>query len=87
VGQPLPNDFWNEGVLMRVCRARGPAGYDRSSVRVALGVAAIGLLVPASTRSLLRKAFYALLEAVAAGVFEAILTVAVATGGRGRRRR
>jgi hypothetical protein len=53
---------------------------------VALGIAAIGLLVPASTRSLLKEAFEAILEAAAAGVFETILTVAVATAWRRRRR-
>ncbi len=51
---------------------------------MALGVAAIGLLVPASTRSILKEALEAILEAVAAGVFEVILTVAVATAWRPR---
>jgi hypothetical protein len=51
---------------------------------VALGLAAIGLLVPTSTRSLLKEAFEAVLEVALAGVFEAILMVAVATARRRR---
>ena len=82
----LRNELWSEAVLRRICRVRGPTGQNGALVRVALGVAAIGLLVPASTRSLLKEASEAILEAVAAAVFEAILTVAVATGWRGRRR-
>ena len=73
-------------MLTRICRVRGPTGHNGASVRVALGVAVTGLLVPASTRSILKEAFEAILEAIAAGVFEAILTVAVATAWRGRRR-
>lgn len=85
-GPTAANEFWSGNVLTRVCRVRGPAGHDAAPMGVALGVAAIGLLIPASARSLLKEAFEAILEALAALVFEAILMVAVATAWRGRRR-